>query len=189
MARPKNPAHRDALLAAAARTFASQGLGASTATIAKEAGVSAGTLFVYFETKTVLINELYISLKTEMGRIATAGLADNMTPREQLRLMWDNWISWATAEPERQRALAHLSVAEDLNAQSHQAVGEAYAGIARLLQKITGNGPMQNAPLGFVTTLMSAIADATINDLIKYPDPSGTRSALAFDAMWRALVG
>jgi AcrR family transcriptional regulator len=189
MTRPRNPAHRDALLAAATRTFASLGLGAPTAMIAKEAGVSAGTLFTYFETKPVLINELYVALKTEMGRTASAGLSDEMTPREQLRLMWDNWISWATADPDRQRALARLGVAEELTAESHRLVGEAYAGISRLLSRITADGPMRETPLGFVSTLMSAVADATINDLIQNPDPTGTRSTLAFDAMWRAIAG
>lgn len=189
MARPKNPAHRNALLSAATRTIAAQGLGVSTATIAKEAGVSVGTLFVYFETKTVLFNELYVSLKTEMAQIATAGIADNMAPRDQLRLMWDNWIGWTTVDPDRQRALAHLGVAEDLTTESQQTVSEAYVGIAELLRRITGEGPMQNAPLGFITTLMSAIADATIDNLIQNPDPTGTRSTLAFDAMWRALAG
>jgi len=189
VARPRNPAHRDALLAAATRTISAQGLSASTATIAKAAGVSAGTLFIYFESKTILVNELYVSLKTEMGAVATAGLTRDMAPREQLHRMWDNWISWATAQPERQRALAHLAVAEDLTPQSHRAVAEAYAGIAELLRKVSGDGPMRDASLGFVTTLMSAIADATINDLISKPDPAGTRSTLAFDAMWRALAG
>lgn len=189
MPRPRNTAHHDALLAAAARTIAAQGLGVSTATIAKTAGVSVGTLFVYFDSKTTLINDLYVSLKTEMGRVATAGLIDDMAPREQLERMWSNWISWATEEPERQRALAHLAVAEDITPQSHQAIAVAYAGIAGLLRTITADGPMRDVPLGFVTTLMSAIADATIDDLITNPDPTGTRSDLAFDAMWRALAG
>lgn len=189
MARPRNPAHRDALLTAATRTFASQGVAASTATIAKEAGVSAGTLFTYFESKPVLINELYVALKTEMGRSATAGTLDDGTPREHLRLIWDNWVAWATADPDRQRALAHLGVAHELTAESHRAVAEAFADIAALLARITAAGPMKNAPLGFVSTLMSAIADATIDDLLQHPDPTGTRSTLAFDAMCRALAG
>lgn len=189
MARPKNLAHRDALLAAATREFAVEGLGASTASIAKAAGVSAGTLFVYFDTKTVLINELYVALKTEMGRVSVIDLPEDATDRERLRLMWDNWIAWATTDPNRQRALAHLSVAEDLTAESHRAVGEAYAGIAKLLERIIADGPLRGAPLSFVVTLLSAIADATMADLIRTPDPSGTRSALAFDAMWRALAG
>ena len=49
MARPKSDDKRDALVAAAARVIAAQGLSAPTAVIAKEAGVSNGSLFTYFE--------------------------------------------------------------------------------------------------------------------------------------------
>ncbi|MCC9069971.1 TetR/AcrR family transcriptional regulator [Arthrobacter cryoconiti] len=189
MARPKNPTHRDALLAAAARTFAHEGLGASTANIAKAAGVSAGTLFVHFESKSVLVNELYVSLKTEMGRAAIAGLTDDLGRRDRLQLMWNNWITWATMDPERQRAVAHLSVAENITAHSRDAVSAAYAGIAQLVKAVTADGPMNGAPLPFVVALASALADATVDDLIRAPDPTGHRRDLAFEALWRALAG
>jgi len=188
MARARNPAHRTALLEAATRVFATEGLAASTASIARAAGVSTGTLFVYFETKTALVNELYVDLKSAMGRAATDGLREGAGPREQLRSMWDGWIDWAVQDPDRRRALAHLAVAEDLSPQSRQAVHAAYAGTAEVLGPIVAGGPMRQAPLRLVSTLLSAIADATIDDLIAHPDPTGTRSALAFEAMWRALA-
>lgn len=189
MARSRNPAHLVALLNAATRVFAAEGLGASTASIAREAGVSAGTLFVYFETKPALVNELYVALKSEMARAATEGRRADATPREQLRCMWDQWIAWAMDDPDKRRALAHLSVAEDLTDRSRLAVHAAYAGTAEILERIVADGPMRDVPLSFVSTLMSAIADATIDDLIPNPDPTGTRSTLAFEAMWRALAG
>ena len=189
MARERNPAFRGALVEAATRVFAAEGLAASTASIARAAGVSTGTLFVYFETKSVLVNELYVELKSAMGRAATDGLQAGSPHREQLRSMWDRWIAWAVADPGKRRALSHLAVAEDLSEDSRRSAQAAYAGTAELLEQIVAGGPMRGAPLGFVATLMSAITDATIDDLIAHPDPTGTRSALAFDAMWRALTG
>ena len=188
MARARNPAHRTALLEAATRVFAAEGLTASTASIARAAGVSTGTLFAYFETKTTLVNELYVDLKSAMGRAATDGLRQGAGPREQLRSMWDGWIEWAVQDPDRRRALAHLAVAEDLSPESRRAVHAAYAGTAEVLEPIVAGGPMRQAPLRLVSTLMSAIADATIDDLIAHPDSTGVRSSLAFEAMWRALA-
>lgn len=187
--RSKNPANREALLRAATRVFAAQGLSASTASIAKEAGVSAGTLFVYFDTKSALVNDLYVDLKTEMGRVASTALQADASPREQLRGMWDRWVLLATADPDKRRALAHLGVAEELTEESRTSVHGAFGGIAELLRTIVTDGPLRDAPLGFVSDLMSAISDTTIDDLIRNPDPSGARSSLAFDAMWRALAG
>ena len=57
-------------MAAATRVIAAEGLGAATAAIAQEAGVSNGSLFTYFETKADLLNHLYLELKTEMAAAA-----------------------------------------------------------------------------------------------------------------------
>jgi AcrR family transcriptional regulator len=66
MSRPKISDKRIAILNAATRTIFVRGLGASTAGIAKEAGVATGSLFNYFDTKTDLLNELYLELKREI---------------------------------------------------------------------------------------------------------------------------
>jgi AcrR family transcriptional regulator len=176
-------------LSAAARVIASQGLGAPTAAVAKEAGVSNGSLFVYFETKAVLMNELYIGLKTEMGTAAVAGLPTGSEPREQVRHMWTQWLAWATANPEKRRALAQLEVAEDITAESHQAVRIALTGIAGLLERSRAHGPMRDVTLGFVLTLISAMADVTIDAMIREPAEAQTYSRAAFDAIWRVLAG
>jgi AcrR family transcriptional regulator len=192
MARPRNPAHRDDLLTAATHVFATEGLGASTASIAKAAGVSTGTLFVYFDTKTTLVNELYVELKSEMGTVASAAMPTDAEPRDQLRHLWDAWAGWALTAPEKRRALAVLTVADDLTDESRSAVHVAYTDIAALLEQLMADGPLRDASLGFVTTLLGAIADATLDDLIAHPATSGSpdnRTRLAFDALWRALAG
>jgi AcrR family transcriptional regulator len=75
-------------MSAAIRVIAAQGLGAPTATIAKEAGVSNGSLFTYFETKADLLNQLYVGLKTEMGAAALDGLPIDGDIREQMLHVW-----------------------------------------------------------------------------------------------------
>ena len=84
MPRPRSEDRRNAILSAATRVIAAEGLGAATAAIAKDAGVSNGSLFAYFGTKAVLLNELYVALKTEMGAVAVAGLPIESSVREQV---------------------------------------------------------------------------------------------------------
>lgn len=189
MARPRSPERRNAILSAATRVIAAQGLGAATAAIAKEAGVSNGSLFLYFDTKAALLNELYTELKTEMGTTALTGLPAGAEPRDQLRHMWSNWLHWATANPDKRRALAQLTVAEEITDESHHAVREAQRGMAEVLERSRANGPMRDAPLGFVLTLANAIAEATIDAMIREPAEAESHSRLAFDAVWRVLAG
>src|ERR1700739_4617487 len=66
MPRPKTGDKRAAILHAATRTMAKDGLGASTASVAKAAAVAEGSLFRYFPDKDKLLNELYRELKLDM---------------------------------------------------------------------------------------------------------------------------
>ncbi|MEE4543476.1 TetR/AcrR family transcriptional regulator [Streptomyces sp. V4-01] len=189
MPRPRSEDRRNAIMSAAARVIASQGLGAATAVIAKEAGVSNGSLFVYFDTKTALLNELYVALKAELGAAVVAGLPVAGEAREQVRHLWTQWSQWAAAYPYRRRALAQLQVADDITAESRQRAHSAMTGAADVLEGSRAEGPMRDVPLGFVLVLISAIAEAAIDEMIREPAQAEARSSVAFDAIWRVLAG
>src|SRR5277367_2934520 len=188
MARPRSDDRRSAILSAAIRVIAAQGLGAPTATIAKEAGVSNGSLFTYFETKADLLNQLYIALKREMAAAALDGLPTGGDTREQVLHMWSHWLRWAASSPEKRRTLAHLGVSDDITPESREIGHQKMAGIARLLQRSRENGPMRNAPLGFVVALMNAMADATIDFMVSDPANANKHSKAAFEALWRVVA-
>ena len=101
MPRPRSDEKRIALLEAATRIIVTQGLSAPTAGIAKEAGVPNGSLFTYFETKTELLNQLYLELKGEMAATALKGLPSNAADRERFFRVWQNWTNWAVKFPVR----------------------------------------------------------------------------------------
>lgn len=186
MARPRSDDKRAAIMAAATRIIAAQGLGATTAAIAKEAGVSNGSLFTYFDTKVDLLNQLYLELKTEMGAAALGGLppADERT---QMLHMWSQWMHWATTHPPKRRALAQLQVSDEITASTHEAVSRTMAGMGRLLERIRANGPMRDAPAALVFTLCNALAEATIDCIISDPDHADEHTRYGFDALWRMI--
>ena len=188
MARPKSDDRRNAIMSTAIRVIASQGLGAPTATIAKDAGVSNGSLFTYFETKADLMNQLYIELKAEMAAAALDRLPTECNIRKQAQHMWSHWLRWATSSPEKRRTLAHLGVSDDITPESREIGHQKMAGIARLLQRSRENGPMRNAPLGFVVALMNAMADATIDFIVSDPANANKHSKAAFEALWRVVA-
>jgi AcrR family transcriptional regulator len=175
-------------MSAAIHVVASQGLGAPTATIANEAGISNGSLFTYFDTKADLFNHLYVELKAEMATVAMAGLPAASDIRRQMVHMWSQWLHWATSSPEKRRALAQLVVSDDITPESHQAGKQTMAGIVKLLERSCANGPMRDAPLSFVAALMSALADTTIDFMIQDPTNADQHCAAAFEALWRMVA-
>ncbi len=188
MPRPRSDDKRAAIMSAAVRVIASQGLGAATATIAKEAGVSNGSLFTYFVTKADLLNQLYLNLKTDMAAAALGGLPAGGDVREQMHHMWFRWLKWATAYPEKRRALAQLEVSDEITAPTHQAASQALTGIAGILERSRENGPMRDVPLAFVVALASALADTTTDFIIDDPDNADAHDGSGFDALWRMIA-
>ena len=188
MARPKSDDKRSAIMMAATRAIAAEGLGASTAGIAKEAGISNGSLFTYFPTKTDLLNELFVELKTGMGAAAVERMPAKAEPREQLLHVWNGWVRWAVHSPDSRRALAYLEVSDEITPQTHKAVSEGFDAIRELLERCRADGPMRDASLAFVLSLMNGVAEATIDFMLADPRNAKRHSKAGFEALWRIVA-
>jgi len=187
MPRPKSDEKRSAILEAATRIIVTQGLSAPTMGIAKEAGVANGSLFTYFETKTDLFNQLYLELKTEMASGAM-NVPAYPEVREQFFHLWKDWMNWAVSNPHKRRALAQLSVSDEITPETRAAGHKAMAPIAELLERARANGPLQKAPMGFVVALMNSVAEATMDFMTHDPANAKKHSKMGFEALWRMLT-
>jgi len=188
MARPRSEDRRNAIMGAAARVIASQGLSAPTSLIAKEAGVSNGSLFTYFETKADLLNQLYVELKTEMASAALDEVPTDKDIRHQMASMWSGWLRWAIADRNKRRTLAQLAVSDEITGTSREIGRRAMTGVSEILERSRENGPMRAAPLGLVAGLMNAAADATVEFIILDPVNAESHSRAGFEAMWRMIA-
>jgi AcrR family transcriptional regulator len=189
MARSKSEDKRNGLVVAATRVIAAQGLGAPTALIAREAGVSNGSLFTYFETKTDLFNQLFLELKADMAAAALAGRVADAPLREQFRRLWDNWMSWATANPDKRRALALLSVSDEITRPTEAAAQRAMAEIAGIVRRARADGPLRDAPSGFAEAAMDSLAEATMDFIVRDPARADEYRHAGFGALCRLLGG
>jgi AcrR family transcriptional regulator len=175
-------------LEAATRVIVTQGLSAPTAGIAKEAGVANGSLFTYFETKTELFNQLYLELKTEMATAAMKDVAEGADLREQFFRVWRNWMNWAVSFPEKRRALAQLSVSDEITPEVRTAGHNVMARFGALLEQSRAGGPMSKVPMSFVVMLMTSTAEATMDFMTQDPANAKKHCKTGFDAMWRIVT-
>jgi AcrR family transcriptional regulator len=187
MPRPRSDEKRAAILEAATRVIVMQGLSAPTMVIAKEAGVANGSLFTYFETKTALFNQLYLELKMEMATGAMNIPADAQV-REQFFQLWKKWMNWAIANPDKRRALAQLSVSDEITPETRAAGHKIMAHVVELLERARAHGPMQKVPKGFLVALMNSVAEATMDFMTLDSANAKKHSKEGFDALWRMLT-
>lgn len=101
MARPKSEDKKQALLEAATQAIAQSGIAASTAVIARNAGVAEGTLFRYFATKDELINTLYLHLKQDLCQSMIMELDRSITDAKTMTPLYLEQLHQLGSEPSR----------------------------------------------------------------------------------------
>jgi TetR/AcrR family transcriptional regulator, repressor of fatR-cypB operon len=86
---------RGAILSAALRLIARSGLhNTPMSAIARDAGVAAGTLYIYFRSKEELINGLYLELVRDRMEAITRAHAPDLPVSEQLWRAWSSFAHW-----------------------------------------------------------------------------------------------
>src|ERR1700722_5148086 len=187
MPRPRSDEKRSAILQAATRVIVMQGLSAPTMVIAKEAGVANGSLFTYFATKTDVFNQLYLELKMEMATGAMNLPVAAEVP-EQFFHLWKKWMNCATSNPDKRRALAQLSVSDEIPPETRAAGHKMMAPVANLLERARARGPMQKVSMGFLVALMNSVAETTMDFMTHDPANAKKHGKEGFDALWRMLT-
>jgi AcrR family transcriptional regulator len=76
MPRPKDEDKRKAIMEAAARVIAAQGLSGPTMKITQEAGVANGSPFMYFDAKADLFNAMLLGVVADSRRTKPLSPAD-----------------------------------------------------------------------------------------------------------------
>ncbi|MEG1210407.1 MAG: TetR/AcrR family transcriptional regulator [Leclercia sp.] len=189
MARPKSEDKKIALLDAATTAFAQSGIAASTALIARSAGVAEGTLFRYFATKDDLLNALYLHLKQDLCQTMLANMDRALTqPKEHTRNIWNSYIDWGIRNPIAHGAIRQLGVSEKINAETEQAVHEMFPELHELCRRSIRPVFMSEEFRLFGDALFLSLAETTMTFATREPARAAEFKALGFEAMWRALA-
>ncbi|MEL6683909.1 MAG: TetR/AcrR family transcriptional regulator [Pseudomonadota bacterium] len=166
---------------AATTLFLKEGVGVSTASIAKAAAVSNGTLFNAFPTKQALIDAVY--RRAKLGMFAALGkAADGPFTRAQLYANWQTYLAWARTNPEM-HAVMHLLLESGLASAPVKAEIDALAApygasIAAALE----NGVIHGPNPAFISKLILVQLDLVLSENLNSADAD-----LAFDMLCNAI--
>lgn len=185
MARPLDQEKRAAILGSAVRIIATQGLGATTSLIAKEAGVSTGSLFTYFPDKLTLLNQLYLHLKSEVAGALLEGFPLQKGIREKALHVWQSYIRWACANPEKRSALQQLNVSHSVMDDTRKQSVAMFDAVNQMLSELSQSDTCQD--VAFVTAIMTALAETTVNFALDDPDNAEKHSLNGFRMFWQGL--
>src|SRR5690606_41898467 len=104
--RPRVRDKRSAILRAALELFAEGGVnGIPMPLVAEQAGVGTGTIYRYFASKELMVNELFRELKVLANRRQYADLDLHRQPREELDELCQRIVRYTRADAEIYRLL------------------------------------------------------------------------------------
>ena len=189
MARPRSEDKKQALLEAAAAAIAQSGIAASTALIARGAGVAEGTLFRYFTTKDDLLNELYLHLKQDLCKSMLGSWDHTETDAKTNTChIWNSYVDWGLRYPVAHQAIRQLAVSDKITEETRQKVTEIYPELNDLCEQSVLPVFRSCEYRAFGDALFGSLINTTMEFATLEPDNALHYKKLGFEAMWRALA-
>lgn len=188
MARPLSEEKRDAILAAAAELVATQGIGAPTAKIARNAGVAEGTLFTYFATKDELLNALFLRLETELASAMLDSLPEGGDAKARVRHIWDGLIDWGAAHPLELMAIRQLKVSDRLSEQSRERGRSLFREMRVVLDAcLAGRVDPQRTDF-YLGSVLGGLVEITLEAIAASPKNHKLFKDAGFDLFWKGIA-
>ena len=189
MARPKSEEKQTALLDAAAQVVATDGVGARTAAVARAAGVAEGTLFRYFASKEVLLNELYVHLKQGLSDAMREGFDSTASLEARARSLWNGYVDWGVANPRACKALNQLAVSDLLTNETKEVAAKIFPEVQDVAEECAAMGRLSELPASFANALFLSLADTTMQFAARGTDKPQAYKTLGFEVFWKGLTG
>ena len=188
--RRTDPDKRARLIESAVRLFGSEGIDETTTNrIAREAGVAAGTLFNYFESKDDLIDAAYLSCKKDLAAHLRHAVSGQGTLRDQLEKAWCVALEWSLKNGEKHDFMAHFSHSPRASRESlKRELHSEFQFLHDSLQSAAGQ--INEVPADFFEVVVQASLQAGVQYLRNQPRrKQAAAMAASFGFFWRGLAG
>ena len=161
--------------------------GLKMSSIAKEAGIASGTLYLYFKSKEELLNSLYDKLKSG-GAISIFTRIESLPTRIQLFKIWESSFKLMIVNKDKLIFTDQFSKSPYINEENQGKKDYFYLHIGKLLTrgkeeqiiKEVDNSVLMSLFIGFLSAYTSLIADNSkpVEDKVIQE---------AFDIAWDAI--
>jgi TetR/AcrR family transcriptional regulator, repressor of fatR-cypB operon len=162
--------------------------GAPVSAIAKRAGVGAGTIYRYYETKDDLIKDLYLREKQILVQELMLGCSASLPVKENFSRIWHNMIQLRTRDEPRVRFLDQYYSSPyfvPVSPEERRELGAAYAELIRRGQQ---EGVLRPLPLPILNAMLNGPAISLANSIIAGNiEITDELLKAGFEACWHAV--
>jgi len=181
-----------AIAGTAVRLFTERGFhGTPTSLIAREAGVSNGTLFHYFPTKEELINFAYYEIKGRMAGDIGRGVDEERANKEKMRRMWRNAILWGVEHPDEYLFVQQFCSSPFIRKLPPEEILKNAPTAFEVLAGTIRTSCLKEMPIGVAFSIICSPIDAVVRAIVN-SDGNLDRDRLidaSFRIVWRGITG
>lgn len=165
--RTKDDEKREALFEAAIKLVNEVGFAASSVSkIAKEAGVSAATLYIYHKNKEDLLVSTYIQIKRDLSKAILAGFDDTLPLRDILRNVWFNLFRYVKDNPEYYKYLDQFANSPYISLVNKEITEQYFIPLFEVLQRGTAQKIIKDVDRNILAAFLWAPATFLANSRI-----------------------
>lgn len=180
---------REAIMNAALDLFVERGFfGTAVPEIADQAGVGAGTIYRYFESKEALVNELYRQEKQRFATDVIENFPATQTAREQFRTLWMRMAKFAV---ESSKSFVFLELhhhARYLDAQSQALEQRMLEMFTSVVVAAQARGELKAGPPRLLMGIVMGAFVGVIRSCVEIEQPASTADwKLAEQCVWEAI--
>lgn len=190
MARPKDNEKKQAIRDAVVAVVIEGGLAnVSISKIAKRAGVSPGTIYLYFSSKEELLQQTYLDIKTSFFNTMMEAAATEEHSDGKIRAMWFALFDFVVAHSNDFLFSEFVGAAHLIDAASQAQIEKHTSKATAILRAAIKDGTIEDAPLDSIQAVLMAPAVQLARSAAWGQKP--VKRALmrdTFDMVWRGLA-
>ena len=177
------------ILAATLQLISEHGFhGTPMAQVAAEAGVGAGTIYRYFESKDTLITELFLELKREVSEAMLAGFTPQESTEQIFHRVWLNTFEYCVQNPQKMLFLEQFHNSPFRTTETEAATLEYLAPALTVFQAAIEAGEIKNIPFEMLSIFAYDVTVALAKRHIAGTLPMDeTYLKMAVQACWDAI--
>jgi AcrR family transcriptional regulator len=161
----------------------------STAKISQEAGVGTGTLFLYFENKEELVNELYLECKESYAAYLEQGIWDYPTFKTQIRYIWDRNLEWKRDNANKLKFMMQFCSSPYITKMTQEKAMNRVTLINQVVKKAIDNKEVTASSTELLSAMISGYFHTAALFLLEHPHSKNFKkwSEESFNFMWKGI--
>ena len=160
----------------------------SVSKIAREAGVSPATIYVYYKNKEDLLVSTYIEIKLDLSKALLRDFNDRLPIRDILRNVWFNMFEYISNNLEYYKFVEQFSNSPYSSLVNREEVEQYFVPLIKVLQTGIDQKIVKNVSFDILTAFMYVPITVLANP-VKFPDfeLSEENIETAFTLAWDAV--